>query len=185
MLREAAVGIHGGMLRRLGSAIVLVGVLAACGGDSGETGNNQSKAGAASASSGDTLACGAETCRRPAELKAEKLCCLDPFSGGCGVEAGSDCRPIPKVDPRCPPPEIMTNFPGANAIKVFGCCTSAGECGTDFGMGCQSRTLACMVVSADRVDQIKHQKCTGEPLPLPANCGMGGVFVPGAAGSGR
>jgi hypothetical protein len=42
-----------------------------------------------------------------------------------------------------------------------------------------------MVVRPDQVDMVKHQKCTGEPLPLPANCGMTGGFpFPGAAGSG-
>jgi hypothetical protein len=68
-------------------------------------------------------------------------------------------------------------------MKVYGCCTSAGECGIDFGSGCQPRTTACGVIGMDQVDKVKPQKCTGEELPLPATCGMGGFRFPGFAGS--
>jgi hypothetical protein len=173
----------------LGYVVVLASVLAACGGDdsgtnkSGDTGKGA--AGKSAESSGDTLACGADTCKLPSDLKGEALCCKDRFAGGCGVKVGAECRAFPTVDSRCPPPDIMTSAPaGLGMMKVFGCCTSAGECGIDFGMGCMPRTLACMVVKPDQVDMIKHQKCTGEPLPLPANCGMGGFSIPGFAGSG-
>jgi hypothetical protein len=91
---------------------------------------------------------------------------------------------VPDVDERCPVPQIMANFPGAMMMKAFGCCTSAGECGIDFGMGCQPRTIACMVARPDQVDLVKPQKCTGEELPLPANCGMSGFRPPNFAGSG-
>jgi hypothetical protein len=172
----------------LGYVIVLAGLLAACGGDDSGTKENsdtgKGNAGKSGGNSGDTLVCGSETCKRPKELKDETLCCKDKFAGGCGVQVGPECRAIPAVDERCPPPTIMVNAPGAMGMKVFGCCTSAGECGIDFGMGCQPRTLACMVVTPDQVDMVKHQKCTGEPLPLPSTCGMGGFRFPGAAGSG-
>jgi hypothetical protein len=76
----------------------------------------------------------------------------------------------------------MVNVPGAAGMKVYGCCTSAGECGIDFGSSCQPRTTACGVIGPDQVGKIKPQKCTGEELPLPANCGMGGFMFPGFAG---
>jgi hypothetical protein len=177
------------MRSSLSYVVVLVGVLAACGSDdsgskeSSDTGKGN--AGKSGANPGDTLACGSETCKRPAELKDEMLCCKDNFVGGCGVKVGAECRALPDVDERCPPPQIMVNVPGASGMKVFGCCTSAGECGIDFGMGCMPRTLACMVVRPDQTDMVMHQKCTGEPLPVPATCGMGGFRIPGAAaGSG-
>lgn len=165
--------------------LALACVLAACGGDdSGSKENSETGRAGSDSRAEQEYACGSETCTLPAELEGETLCCMDPFSGGCGVKADGDCRPIPKVDERCPPPNIMVNIPGAVVPKVFGCCTSANECGTDFGMGCQPRTVACMVVRPDQLDQIQHQTCSGEPLPLPANCGMGGLSSPGAAGSG-
>ena len=174
---------------RLSYVVVLAGVLAACGGgdDAGKkTNSNTGKEGDGKSGDGAVMTkpCGSETCKLPAELKGEELCCKDPFVGGCGVKAGAECRPIPKVDERCPPPKIMTNFPGAMNMKVFGCCTGAGECGIDFGMGCQPRTLACMVVRPETKDMVMHQKCTGEPLELPANCGMTGLPFPGFAGGG-
>jgi hypothetical protein len=176
------------MWSRLGYVVVLAGLIAACGGgdDTGtkpdsNTAKDKDKG---DSSSADTMPCGAETCKLPSELKGEEVCCKDRFAGGCGVKVGAECRNFPQVDDRCPPPQIMVNIPGASGMKVFGCCTSAGECGIDFGMGCQPRTLACMVVTPDQVDMVKHQKCTGEPLPLPATCGMGGFRFPGAAGSG-
>jgi hypothetical protein len=171
----------------LGYLIVLVGVLAACGGDdSGKKTNSDTGKGNAgkSGTAEKTKPCGSETCKLPAELKDEELCCKDPFVGGCGIQVGPECRSIPTVDERCPPPKIMVNFPGASGMKVFGCCTSAGECGIDFGMGCQSRTIACMAVTPETKDQVMPQKCTGEPLELPATCGMGGFRFPGAAGGG-
>lgn len=174
----------------LGYVIVLAGVLAACGGDdsgkkdnasTGKAGNDKS-----SEKDGTTLPCGSMTCKLPGELKGEELCCKDQFSGGtCGVKVGAECRPIPKIDERCPVPQIMVNFPGgASGMRAFGCCTTGGECGIDFGQGCMPRTVACMVVNQSNKDQVMPQKCTGEPLPLPETCGMGGFPFPGAAAGG-
>ena len=171
----------------LGYVIVLAGVLAACGGDdSGKKDNaNTGKAGdKSSQDDGTTKGCGPTVCKLPADLKGEELCCKDAFNGTCGVKVNSECRALPKIDERCPVPQIMVNFPGAMGMKAFGCCTSAGECGIDFGMGCQSRTVACMVVNQSNKDMVMPQKCTGEKLPLPDTCGMGGFPFPGAAGGG-
>jgi hypothetical protein len=173
----------------LAYVVVVLGVLAACGGDdsgmkeNAATGKGKGDAGKSGGESGDTRICGSDTCKRPADLKDETLCCIDNFAGGCGIKNGAGCRPIPKTDSRCPAPEIMVNIPGASGMKIFGCCTSAGECGVDFGTSCQPRTAACGAVGPDQVDKIKPQKCTGEELPLPANCGMGGIRFPGFAGS--
>ena len=165
--------------------IVLGAVLfAACGGDDDDDASKgtmtspQAKA--------DEKICIKETCKLPPELKGEELCCMDPFTGGCGIKVTDMCRAYPKVDTRCPPPEINVPTPAGIMPRVFGCCTDDNQCGIDFGMGgCRPRTFACMFVPKAQVDMLKPQTCDGEAVPLPENCGSNMVFMlPGVAGSG-
>lgn len=172
---------------RVGFAIALASLLAACGGDDKDSGTKkdpQEKAGSGGSDKG-TLSCGATKCKLPEGVTGD-LCCKDQFAGLCGVMAGGNCREIPKTDDRCPPPELNVMFPmprGSNGgMSVFGCCTSNDECGIDFGAGCQPRTTACQVVGPDQVDKIKPQKCGGDPLPLPEGCGMNMIRIPSFAG---
>ena len=166
------------MMGRLRITMALCWMLAACGGGEEEGTNEDGNTGDDEEEEAETLQCAADKCKLPKELEDEELCCIDNFAGGCGIKIGSTCREMPEVDTRCPAPKIMVNFPGAMQMRVFGCCTSNDQCGVDFGMGCQPRTIACMAVSPDQVDQIMPQTCDGEPLELPANCGMGGFRPP-------
>lgn len=169
----------------VGYAVLVSLVLAACGGDDGAKSDSatKDKGAAGKSASGKSAPCGTKTCTLPAELKDEMPCCADNFNAVCGVITNAQCRALPKIDERCPVPDIMVMVPGGNT-RAFGCCTSAGECGIDFGMGCQPRTIACMVVTPDQVGQVKPQKCTGEALPVPSDCGMSGFRPPNFAGSG-
>ena len=176
----------------LGFAVVFTAAFAACGGDDGdEKDTGSSKSGQTTDKDKDndeSMACGSETCKLPKGVTGE-LCCRDRFTGGCGIKMGASCRPLPKVDERCPVPELNVTIPGMGNIvsQTFGCCTSDNVCGVDFGSGCQPRSVACMVITPDMVDKIKLETCDGEEMPLPANCGMTGFRIPplpGAAGSG-
>ena len=166
------------MMRTVGVVVVLSCLLAACGGGDDEGDKENPNSGGEEKDDGETLECGADSCTLPKELEGEELCCIDNFAGGCGIKVGASCRDIPDVDDRCPTPDIMVNFPGANSMTVFGCCTGNNQCGVDFGMGCQPRTVACAVIGPDQVDELVHETCDGEPLELPANCGMGGIRIP-------
>lgn len=176
-------------------AIVVMGLVAACGGDdadskdTGKKNNSSEKAGSGDDDKG-SVGCGAKTCKLPDGMMGE-ACCKDNFSSTCGVKATptSQCRELPKVDERCPVPDIMVRMgvPGG-MTNAYGCCTSSNECGIDFGSGCQPRTIACMVVGPDMKDKIMHQTCDGKELPLPDDCGTNMIRIPqipgGAAGGG-
>jgi hypothetical protein len=175
-------------------AFVTMGLLAACGGDdsstkdSGKKTSSQEKAGSGSEEGG--VGCGKSTCKLPKGVTGEP-CCRDNFMGTCGIKNGASCRELPKVDDRCPVPELMFRAPMGMGMMgmtmAYGCCTSGGECGIDFGSGCQSRSFLCNVVGPDQAASLKLQKCDGEEIPLPANCGMNMIRIPmpGAAGSGN
>jgi hypothetical protein len=170
------------------SYVLLVGliIVAACGGDSGDAKDDTKGSSSSPQTKAGEKQCGKDTCKLPEGLEDEELCCIDPFAGGCGVKSANTCRPFPKVDDRCPPPDIQVPMANGLVGRVFGCCTTDNACGIDIGMGsCLPRTIACMGVPKDQVDKIQPQTCDGEPLPLPANCGSnGGFMLPGAAGSG-
>jgi hypothetical protein len=174
-------------------AIVVMGLLAACGGDDkdGDTGkknNSQQKAGSGGDDKGG-VGCGSKVCKVPDGVMGE-ACCKDNFSSTCGIKTSSagQCRELPKIDERCPVPDIMVRMGPPGMTTAYGCCTSNNECGIDFGSGCQPRTIACMVVGPDQKDKIMHQTCDGDELPLPADCGMNSIRIPpipgGAAGGG-
>lgn len=174
------------------SAFVMMSLLAACGGDDSDTKDTGKKSGsqekAGSGAEKDGRACGSKTCTLPKGLSGEP-CCRDEFSATCGVKSTptGTCREVPKVDERCPVPELMVRPPmGAMGTAAYGCCTSSGECGIDFGTGCQPRSFLCNIVPASQIDTIKPQKCDGGELELPADCGMNTIRIPmpGAAGSG-
>src|SRR5688572_23177152 len=117
------------MMGRLRITMALCWMLAACGGgDDGEGTSEDGNTTDDDEDEAETLQCAADKCKLPKELKDEELCCKDNFAGGCGIKVGSTCRDIPAVDERCPRPEIMVNFPGAAAMRVFGCCTSNEQC---------------------------------------------------------
>jgi hypothetical protein len=169
----------------VGFAMAMAGLLAACGGGSGsgKTTSSQGKAGSGALKPGET-ACGSSTCKLPSGVTGE-VCCMDNFTGACGIKNGGNCRAVPKTDDRCPPPDLKVMFPmpagSMGTMQTFGCCTSNNECGIDFGAGCQPRTTACMVIGPDQVDKIKPQTCDGNALPLPANCGTNMIRIPGGA----
>ena len=171
--------------------VVVTLAFAACGGgdDAKSTGKTKSAEKGEAGESGETMHCGAEVCKLPSSLKGMELCCRDHFSsGGCGVKMGANCRELPKVDERCPVPELNVMVPGMGNIvqQTFGCCTTKNECGIDFGSGCQPRTFACMFVNAEQADKIKPQTCDGKDMPLPPDCGMNPITFrpPGSAGAG-
>lgn len=169
----------------LGFAVFFASAFAACGGDDGdEKDTGSTKSGQDKDKDDDEFVCGAETCELPKGVKGE-LCCRDQFTGGCGLKMGASCRPLPKVDDRCPVPQLNVMVPGMGNIvsETYGCCTSTNECGIDFGSGCQPRSIACMVVRPDQVQNIKLQTCDGEEMPLPENCGMSGFRIPGSSGA--
>ena len=169
---------------RLGFAAALVGLLAACGGNDGgtaKTDSSQQKAG-----SGGTkeqgVACGAKSCTVPDGATGD-ACCIDQFAGTCGVKSGgATCHPPVMTDERCPVPDLKLNIPAMGIMQPLGCCTRDNECGVDFGVGCQSRTVLCMGIGLDQVDKLKVQTCDGKELPRPADCGTRMVTLPGAAG---
>jgi hypothetical protein len=164
-------------------AVALVSLLAACGGDDGDSGAKKSPQKSSSDTPKDGVACGSKQCTVPKGVEGE-ACCNDSFSSVCGLKAtsGGQCRALPKIDDRCPAPDLNVRLPmqAAGQTQAYGCCTSDNECGIDFGGGCQPRTVACMVVGPDQVDKIKRQTCDGKPLELPADCGMNPINIPGA-----
>lgn len=112
----------------------------------------------------DEFTCGEEVCELPEGMTGE-LCCADPFSGGCGIARGSECRVFPKRDDRCP--DVTT---GAS-IRGVPCCAQNGECGLDVGLGCLSTIENCALFRRSLVEQLGRQSCEGEELELPADCG--------------
>jgi len=173
------------------SAFVMMSLLAACGGDdtdTKDTGKKPSSQEKAGSGADDGVGCGSKSCTLPKGLAGE-ACCRDEFAATCGVKSTptGTCREVPKIDERCPVPELMVRPPmGAMGTAAYGCCTSGGECGIDFGTGCQPRSFLCNVVPMSQIDTIKPQKCDGGELELPADCGMNMIRIPmpGAAGSG-
>jgi hypothetical protein len=169
----------------------------ACGGDDG--GTTPTKTGSAgkggAAGSGGPVYCAKEICKVPAGLGDVEACCMDKFSGGCGIMSGSSCRPVPtSMDDRCPVPDLASSFmiPGAAGtgggatagVVIVGCCTANNECGVDYGIGgCQPRSAACQIVPKANIDMIKPITCDGKPIDLPADCGSNFSF-PGAGGAG-
>jgi hypothetical protein len=175
--------------RALGIAFGLITLLGACGSDSSGGGGSAGSGNKAPASTGDgKFHCAKEICELPDSLKGEELCCMDAFSGGCGIKAGTSCRAFPKMDERCALPNLVaTGSPGTDSIKAFGCCTTNNQCGIDFGMGCQADSFLCQYISKDDAAALNWKTCDGMPLTLPADCGQNGrVMIPGmgAAGSG-
>jgi hypothetical protein len=159
----------GTVLRGVAMALA-VSLWAACG-DDDDADSSESEADAAKPFADDELPCGREVCKLPDRLEGETLCCMDPFSGGCGIKSVESCRPIPEVDERCPTLDLGLGS-GANVVPLFGCCTADNECGVDFMGACQPRSIACNFVSKARVEMIQPQTCEGEPLPLPEVCGF-------------
>jgi hypothetical protein len=165
----------------LGCAFAIVVCVAACGGDAGSgSKSNDSKEAAGSGASADSTKggapCGATSCTAPKGSTAEP-CCMDRFAGTCGVMVGNVCGIGPKVDARCPVPDLKLMIPNG-IMEPVGCCTGDNECGVDFGAGCQSRTVLCMGIGLDQVDKLKVETCDGEALPRPADCGTMMVTLP-------
>jgi hypothetical protein len=164
----------------VGFAVVLAGLLAACGGDDGgSVRNNDARATAGSSGAKvEGVVCGSETCTVPKGAAGE-ACCKDQFSSTCGVTTGGACGAVQKSDERCPVPDLKLVIPAGSGIQQpVGCCTTDSECGVDFGVGCQSRTVLCMGIGLDQVDKLKRQTCDGKDLPLPADCGTMMVTLP-------
>lgn len=161
----------------LALAIVSTSVLAACGGGDGsesDTKSDPAKEAAGSGAEPGTIPCGASSCKLPDGVMGE-ICCKDSFSGVCGLKDGTTCTPLPEVDDRCPVPDLeLPTRPGMVVPKPYGCCTSDNQCGLDFGVGCQPRTIVCMgPIGEEGAKKLSPQTCDGEPLPIPAGCGTG------------
>ncbi len=171
----------------VGLLVVLASVLGGCGGDDGGGATktdtaSQMKAGSGGSKDKDGVPCGPKTCTAPAGATGP-ACCIDQFAGMCGVMGGGSCRPAAKTDDRCPIPDLKLMLPANGAImQPVGCCTADNECGVDFGVGCQSRTVLCMGIGLDQLDKLKAETCDGDALPLPADCGTRMVTLPGVAG---
>jgi hypothetical protein len=156
---------------------IALAALAACGGDDGaESGTKADPVEQVAGSSAEpgTVVCGAKSCKLPDGVTGE-ICCRDEFAGVCGLKDGATCSALPEMDERCPVPDIeLPTRPGMTIPKPYGCCTSDNECGLDFGVGCQPRTIICMgPIGAEGAAKLEPQTCDGEPLPLPPGCGMG------------
>jgi hypothetical protein len=173
--------------RSLGIVFGLLTLLSACGSSNSSSGSNSSTAAGSMATHDGKFRCAKDTCVLPDTLKGEELCCMDPFAGGCGIKAGTSCRPFPKTDNRCSLPDLVAmGAPGTDSIKPFPCCSSGNECGVDFGMGCQALSFLCGFINKDDAAALNAKTCDGNPVALPANCGANGrAMIPGAAGSGH
>jgi hypothetical protein len=163
-------------------AVGLLSLLGACGGHDGSTSKtniaSQERAGSGVTRDDEGVPCGPAMCSAP-KGSTGPACCVDQFSGTCGVMGGGTCRATPKSDERCPIPDLKLMLPANGSImQPVGCCTSDGECGVDFGVGCQSRTVLCMGIGLDQLDKLKAETCDGKPLPLPADCGTNMVTLP-------
>jgi hypothetical protein len=170
--------------------------LAACGDDdagassgaggAGGTGGRASHAGVGGTSGGKSLACGASTCRVPADSPYE-LCCKDEFTSSCGSLIGGQCRQMraPVVE-NCPLPDIpgiADAAAGSNAGNgVSGCCTANNECGLDLGIGtgCSSNASFCTFFPAPYSSKLVLITCDGQaieavPEPCKATDGAAGT----------
>lgn len=170
--------------RDVALAIVWLSLLGGCGGSDGggtaKTDRAQEKAGTGGTAEG--VPCGSKRCTAP-QGSVGPACCIDQFSGTCGVMGGGSCRAAPKTDERCPIPDLKLMLPSNGSImQPVGCCTGDNECGVDFGVGCQSRTVLCQGIGLDQLDKLKAETCDGKALPLPADCGTMMVTLPGVAG---
>jgi hypothetical protein len=173
----------------VGLSVVCLSLFGACGGDDGggnakTNASSQEKAGSGATKDNEGVPCGKSMCTAPTGSTSQ-ACCIDQFSGTCGVVGGGTCRAAPKTDDRCPVPDLKLMLPSNGSIsQPVGCCTSDNECGVDFGVGCQSRTVLCMGIGLDQLDKLKAETCDGKELPLPAGCGTMMVTLPGVAGQG-
>jgi hypothetical protein len=166
---------------RVGYAVALAGWLVACGGDDGSSSNadRTENAGSGGSTGEEGVGCGSTRCTLPDGQSGEP-CCLDQFAGKCGVKTGNGtCHPGVQTDDRCPVPDLELKLPSNGSIMApLGCCTSDNECGVDFGVGCQSRTVLCSGIGLDQVDKLKRQTCDGKDLTLPPDCGTMMVTLP-------
>lgn len=142
-------------------ALYAVGGLAACGsedkpGPSAEPGTDGSVS--------DKFTCGSDVCELPEGMSGE-LCCVDQFSGGCGLMQGAECRRLPERDDRCP------DITASATIRGVPCCAQNGECGIDLGVGCLSTVENCALFPRAVVEQLGRQSCDGDKLELAADCG--------------
>jgi hypothetical protein len=161
-------------VRIVSVSLAIAALCGACGGDDApDEASSSSIASPSSAGNAPAgqLFCAKETCKLPESLSGETLCCMDPFSGGCGIKAADSCRPFPKVDERCPVGDLGLAM-GPDVVPLFGCCTSDDQCGFDFMGSCQPRSVACNFVSKDMVEMIQPQTCDGKALALPDVCGF-------------
>jgi hypothetical protein len=167
---------------RVRYAVAFASLLVACGGDDGSSSSadrSQEAAGSSGGKKEEGAACGPKVCTVP-DGQTGDACCLDQFAGTCGVKSGAGtCHPPVSTDKRCPIPDLKLMLPSNGSImQPLGCCTTDNECGVDFGIGCQSRTVLCSGIGLDQLDKLKRQTCDGNDLPLPADCGTMMVTLP-------
>ena len=159
--------------------LALALTLAACGGDD-KSSAKESQTTAPTADAGSQgVRCGAETCSAPADAGA--ACCMDRFTGGCGMMIADICRPLPSdKDNACPEPDLSglawyTAGSGATQTSsISGCCAPNNECGFNLGigLGCTPAAQACALLPRVILERHKAQTCDGQSLELPADCGF-------------
>ena len=159
--------------------------LAACGGDEKEPAEPTPETPDAGAGDVDgvssrgqpTMRCGGERCELPLHLSTldTSLCCLDMFTGGCGIMVGDQCQRISKRDSRCPAvtPQGMTGEE-AELAGIYPCCASNDECGLDVGggLGCLSTSQACSIYPREFVELLGSRTCDGKELEVSDECGI-------------
>ena len=157
--------------------IGMASLACACGDDSGSepVASSGSGGGAGTGTvAPDKLVCVSEVCELPPGLTG-KLCCHDPFRGGCGIERDGSCWEFPKADARCPKPDLSSLAgiqvdPGKMGVWTE-CCAGNNQCGIDFGMGCTTVEAVCAILPKFLTNTLRPATCDGMPLTLPPNCG--------------
>ena len=151
---------------------------AACGGSDDEQRpaprqeSTDASADGTAAEGGAVLECGGERCELPQRYVLNDSCCLDAFTGGCGVMLAGTCQRYSKRDARCPaatPDGQMGE--AAEESGVIPCCAGNGECGLDVGLGCVATSQACNVYPRAFIEALGSRTCDGEQLELAADCG--------------
>jgi hypothetical protein len=165
------------LLLTLAGVVGMSVVGAACGGDDDDSDSKP----APTIKPGE-VGCGKNVCALPENVEGT-ACCIDTFAGTCGIKAGggASCRALPdNFDSRCPIPAGISMF----GVAALPCCAD-DECGLDFGTlgggaGCMPTSGACSMVPRQFARMLMAQKCDGEPIELPADCGVeNGGTIPG------
>lgn len=161
-------------MKRIASWALLI-TLASCGGDAKSTAKQMRPKDSGVEGDSQGLRCGSKICSVPAD--AGTACCVDRFTGGCGMLTGGTCRPLPSDrDDACPDPDLGgLGYAGGASSSIHGCCAPNNECGINLGigLGCTPAAQTCELLPRLILERYHAQTCDGDPLTLPADCGTG------------